>query len=95
MSAHLPNNDRTAVLTLLLYRHYLQLTDQLSDLVEAVAILALHCRQHVADVGEEAEQVLHGGGEVPPLSHQPIDVALPLPDTLGSTLPPLLQFCEL
>lgn len=69
--------------------------DQTSSLVEAVAILALHCRQQVAGVSKEAEQELHRGGEVPPLPHQPIDVTLLLPTALGSTLPPVLQFHEL
>ena len=95
MNEHLPNDDRTVVLALLPCRHYLQLTDQPPGLGEAVAILALGGRQQGAGVGEEAEQVLRGRGEVPPSPHQPIDVALPLPEALGRTLPPLLQFREL
>ena len=63
--------------------------------MEAVAVLALHSRQQVAGVTEEAEQVLRRDGEVPPSPHQPIDVTLPLPDALGGTLPLVLQFCEL
>lgn len=81
--------------TLLLGTHYLQLMDQASRLVEAVAVLALHCRQQVAGVGEEAEQVPLGGGEGPPLPHQLIDAALPLPDALGRTLPLILEPREL
>lgn len=74
---------------------YLQLPDQPPSLVEAIAVLALHGRQQVAGVGEEAEQVVHRGGEVLPLPHQPIDVTLPLLDALGSTLPLVLQLREL
>lgn len=69
--------------------------DQASRLVEAVAVLALHCGQQVAGVGEEAEQVPLGGGEGPPLAHQLIDVALPLVNALGRTLPLLLEPREL
>ena len=81
--------------TLLLGSHYLQLMDQASRLVEAVAVLALHCGQQVAGVGEEAEQVPLGGGEGPPLPHQLIDVALPLANALGRTLPLPLEPREL
>lgn len=69
--------------------------DQTSSSVEAVAALALDCRQQVAGVGEEAEQVSLGGGEALPLPHQPIDLALPLPNALGGALPPVLQLSEL
>lgn len=83
------------VLTSRLRMYYLQLTDQPSGLVEAVTVLTLQGRQQVAGIVQEAQQVLCGGGEVPPLPHQPIDVTLPLPDALGSALPPVLQFGEL
>lgn len=75
--------------------HYLQLMDQTSGLAEAVAILALHRRQHVAGVSEEALQVFLGGGEVLPLPHQPIHLSLPLLNALGGTLPLVLQLREL
>lgn len=66
---------------------YLQLIDQVPGLAEAVTVLFLHCREQVAGVSEEPEQVLHRGGKEPPLGHQPADVTLPLPNTPGSPLP--------
>ncbi|KAL0602283.1 putative uncharacterized protein C8orf44 [Plecturocebus cupreus] len=64
---------------------------QVIRLPQPPKVLGLQAQQ-VAGVSEEAEQVLHRSSEILPLPHQPINVTLPLPNTLDGILPPIPSF---
>lgn len=69
--------------------------NDISKLVKAVTILALHSCQEAVCVIKESAEALQGTPEELPLAHESIDIFLPLLNHPDNILPLLFQQCEL
>lgn len=69
--------------------------NQISKLVKAIAVLALHSYEEAVYISKKSAETLQGTPEELPLAHKSIDILLPLLNRPDNILPLLLQQCEL